>query len=156
MNRYLRLRALRCLLRHSRIWAIFQNIERIIRLIVEHLHYADASLTRRRRHALFEILWQRSFIDYFIHWIILCFQMHNAFQNRRFFFWIKISFIEKQKDDVDDVIFSRLNVYWASMSSSLNVVCWIFLKSIECKIDFVRHIFEILSFLITLILHWND
>jgi hypothetical protein len=72
------------------------------------------------------------------------------------FFWIKISFIEKQKNDVDDVIFSRLKVCWALTSSSLNVVCCIFLKSIECRIDFVRHMFEILSFLITLILHWND
>jgi hypothetical protein len=72
------------------------------------------------------------------------------------FFLIKISFIEKHKDDVNDVIFSSLNVCWASTSSSLNVVCWIFLKFIECKIDFVRHMFEILSFSITLILHWND
>jgi hypothetical protein len=71
-------------------------------------------------------------------------------------FWIKISFIEKQKNDVDDVIFSSINVCWASTSSSLRVVCWIFLKFIECKIDFVRHKFEILSFSIILILHWND
>jgi hypothetical protein len=54
------------------------------------------------------------------------------------------------------VIFSRLNVRWASTSSSLNVVCWIFLKFIECKIDFVRHMSEILSFSIILSLHWND
>ncbi len=72
------------------------------------------------------------------------------------FFWIKTSFIEKQKDNVDDVIFSSLNVCWASTSSSLNVVCWISLKFIECRIDFVRHMFKILSFLITSILHWND
>ncbi len=86
LNRCLRMRALRCFLRHSRIWAISQNIERVTRLIAEHLHYADASLTRRRRHAAFEILWQRSFVDYFIHWIILRFQMHDVFQNRRLFF----------------------------------------------------------------------
>ncbi len=72
------------------------------------------------------------------------------------FFWIKTSFIEKQKDDVDDVIFFRLNVCWASTSNSLSVVCCISLKFIECRIDFVRHMFEILSFSITLILHWND
>ncbi len=72
------------------------------------------------------------------------------------FFWIKISSIEKQKDDVDDVIFSWLNVCWTLTSNSLNVVCCISLKFIECRIDFVRHMFEILSFSITLILHWND
>ncbi len=65
-------------------------------------------------------------------------------------------FIKKQKDDVDDVIFSRLNICWASTSNSLNVVCCIFLKFIECRIDFVRHTFEILSFSFILILHWND
>jgi hypothetical protein len=108
------------------------NIERVIRLTAENLHYADASLTRRRRHIAFEILWQRSFVDYFIHWIIFRFQMHDAFQNHRFF-WIKTSFIEKQKDDVDDVISSSLKIYWASTSSSLNVVCWIFLKLIEAE-----------------------
>ncbi len=86
LNRYLRLRVLRYFLKHSRIWAIFQNIERIIRLIAEHLHYVNASLTRRRRHASFKILWQRSFVDYFIHWIILRFQVQNAFQSRRLFF----------------------------------------------------------------------
>jgi hypothetical protein len=73
-----------------------------------------------------------------------------------FFFWIKIYFIEKQKNDVDDVISFRLNVCWASSTNFLNVVCCIFLKFIECKIDFVRHMFEILFFSITLILHWND
>ncbi len=72
------------------------------------------------------------------------------------FFWIKISSIEKQKDDVDDVIFLRLKICWALTSSFLNVVCCISLKSIECRIDFVRYMFEILSFSITLILHWND
>jgi hypothetical protein len=72
------------------------------------------------------------------------------------FFWVEISFIEKQKNDVDDVIFSSLNVCWASTSDSLKIVCWIFLKFIECKIDFVRHMFEILSFSIILTLHWND
>jgi hypothetical protein len=72
------------------------------------------------------------------------------------FFWITISFIEKQKDDVDDVIFSSFNVCWASTSSSLKVVYWISLKFIECRIDFVRHMFEILFFSIILILHWND
>jgi hypothetical protein len=72
------------------------------------------------------------------------------------FFWVKTSFIEKQKDDVDDVIFSSIDVCWAFTSSSLKVVCWIFLKSIECRIDFVRHIFEILFFSIILTLHWND
>ncbi len=85
LNRCLRLRVLRCLLRRSRAWAISQNIERVTRLTAEHLHYADASLTRRRRHAAFEILWQRSFVNYFIHWIILRFQIHDVFQNRRFF-----------------------------------------------------------------------
>jgi hypothetical protein len=69
------------------------------------------------------------------------------------FFWIKIFFIEKQKNNVDDVISSSLNVCWESTSNSLNVVCWIFLKFIECKIDFVRHMFEILFFSIILILH---
>jgi hypothetical protein len=54
------------------------------------------------------------------------------------------------------MISSRLNVCWTSTSNSLNVICWIFLKFIECKIDFVRHMFEILSFLITFTLHWND
>ncbi len=49
------------------------------------MHYADASLTRRRRHAAFEILWQRSFVNYFIHWIIFRFQMYDVFQNRCFF-----------------------------------------------------------------------
>ncbi len=72
------------------------------------------------------------------------------------FSWVKISFFEKQKDDVDDVIFSSINVCWASTSSSLKIVDWIFLKFIECRIDFVRHMFEILFFSITLILHWND
>jgi hypothetical protein len=62
------------------------------------------------------------------------------------FSWVKISFIEKQKNDVDDVISSSLNVCWASTSNSLNVVYWIFLKFIECQIDFVRHMFEILFF----------
>ncbi len=83
LNRCLRLRVLRCLLRHSRTWAISQNIERVTRLTAEHLHYADASLTWRRRHAAFEILWQRSFVNYFIHWIISRLQMHDAFQSRR-------------------------------------------------------------------------
>jgi hypothetical protein len=72
------------------------------------------------------------------------------------FFWVKISSIEKQKKNVDDVIFSRMSVCLASTSSSLNVVCCIFLKFIECRIDFVRHMFEILSFSAILILHWND
>ncbi len=85
MSRCLRLRALRCFLRRSRTWAISQNIERVTRLTAEHLHYADASLTRRRRHAAFEILWQRLFVDYFIHCIILRLQMHDAFQSRLFF-----------------------------------------------------------------------
>jgi hypothetical protein len=76
-----------------------------------------------------------------------------CFSKSSFFFWIKISFIKKQKNDVDNVIFSQLNVCWASTSNSLNVVCWIFLKFIECKIDFVRHMFEFLSFSIILILH---
>ncbi len=71
-------------------------------------------------------------------------------------FWIKISFIKKQKDDVDDVIFSELNICWTSTSSSLSIVYWIFLKFIECKINFVRHMFEILSFSIILTLHWNN
>ncbi len=85
LSQCLRLRVLRCFLRRSHFWAIFQNIERVIRLIVEHLHYADASLTRRRRHAAFEILWQRSFVNNFIHWIISRLQMHDVFQNRHFF-----------------------------------------------------------------------
>ncbi len=85
LNQCLCLRVLRCLLRRLRIWTIFQNIERVTRLIVEHLHNADASLTRRRRHAAFEILWQRSFVDYFIHWSIFRFQMHDVFQSRHFF-----------------------------------------------------------------------
>jgi hypothetical protein len=72
------------------------------------------------------------------------------------FFWIKISFIEKQKDDVDNVTFSSINACWASTSNSLKVVYWISLKFIECKIDFVRHMFEILSFSITLTFHWNN
>jgi hypothetical protein len=78
-----------------------------------------------------------------------CFSKSSFFLNQDFF-------IEKQKDDVDDVIFSSLNACWASTSSSLKVVCWISLKSIECRIDFLRHMFEILSFSIILILHWND
>ncbi len=85
LNRCLRLRVLHYLWRRSRIWAIFQNIKCITRLIAEHLHYVDASLTRKRRYAAFKVLWQRLFVDYFIHWIILRFQMHDVFQNRRFF-----------------------------------------------------------------------
>jgi hypothetical protein len=72
------------------------------------------------------------------------------------FFWIKTSFIEKQKNDVDDVTFSSINACWAQTSNFLKIVCWIFLKFIECRIDFVRHMFEILFFSITLTLHWND
>ncbi len=73
-----------------------------------------------------------------------------------FSFWIKIVFIEEQENDIDDVIFSWTNVDWASMSNRRKVACWTFLNSIECSIDFVRHMSEILFFSVILILHWKD
>jgi hypothetical protein len=79
-----------------------------------------------------------------------------CFLKSSFFFWIKTFFIKKQKNHVDDVIFSSLNVCWALTLNLLNVVCWIFFKFIECKIDLMRHMCDILSFFIILTLHWND
>ncbi len=66
-------------------------------MIVEHLHYVNASLTRRRRHAVFETLWQRLFVDYFIHWIFFRLQMHDVFQNRHFFLNQNLFYREAEK-----------------------------------------------------------
>jgi hypothetical protein len=37
----------------SRVWSIFQHVERIVNLTVNNLHYVDAALTRRWRHVSF-------------------------------------------------------------------------------------------------------
>jgi hypothetical protein len=69
------------------------------------------------------------------------------------FFWVKISSIEKQNDDVDDIISLRMNVCWITTSSLLKIVRDVFFEFVEYKIDFVRHISKILFFFAILILH---
>ncbi len=72
------------------------------------------------------------------------------------FFWVKISFIEKQNDDVDDVISLRMNVCWITTSSLLKIVRDVSFEFVEYKIDFMRHISKILFFFAILILHWKN
>ncbi len=88
LERELSLRVL-CFLRESqlrfdsRIRSIFQHVECIVDLTVNNLHNVNASLTWWRRHVSSRILWKRSFFCNFVYCVIVCFQMHDAFQSVR-------------------------------------------------------------------------